>query len=235
MENRAKMLSGLFIGLGLVVAGWLLGSAIENFKAADRVVSVRGLAEREVKADRVIWPLVYTQTGNDLVSVYNALEAKNKIVVEYLMAGGLGRDEISIAPPAVVDMDADQYSNVKKAFRYIVTQVITITSDKVDQVIALRADQTALLRREIALSNNAYQYQTQFLFTKLNDVKPSMIEEATKNARTSAEKFAEDSGSELGKIKSATQGQFSIENRDEYTPQLKNVRVVTYVEYTLKN
>lgn len=235
MENKAKMLSGLFIGLGVVVAGYFMGSAVKNFKEADRVVSVRGLSEREVPANKVIWPLVYTQTGNDLMAIYNSLETKNKAVMEYLAAGGITTAEITVSAPVIVDMDADRYGENKKSFRYLVTQVITVNSPNVDKVIALRADQTALLRQNIAISTDMYQYPTQFIFTGLNDVKPAMIEEATKNARASAEKFAEDSGSKLGKIKTATQGQMSIDNRDSYTPQIKNVRVTTYVEYTLKN
>lgn len=235
MENKAKMLSGLFIGLGLVVAGYFMGSAIKNFKEADRVVSVRGLSEREVAANKVIWPLVYTQTGNDLMSIYNYLETKNKTVKEYLIAGGVTANEITISAPNIVDLEAERYNDNKKSFRYLVTQVITVNSTSVDKVIALRADQTALLRQNIAISTDIYQYPTQFIFTGLNDIKPEMIEEATQNARASAEKFAEDSGSELGKIKTATQGQMSIESRDTYTPQIKNVRVTTNVEYTLKN
>lgn len=235
MERESRMLSGLFIGLGLVVAAFLLGSAIKSFKEADRVVSVRGLSERELPADQVLWPLVYTETGNDLISIYNSLEAKNKFIKTYLEQGGVPVADISVTAPSVVDLDADRYSENKKSFRYLVTQVITVNSSNVEKVLALRADQTALLRQNIAISTDSYQYSTQFLFTKLNDVKPEMIEEATKNARISAEKFAADSDSELGKIKTASQGQMSIEDRDSYTPQIKKVRVTTNIEYSLKN
>ncbi|MEG0602280.1 MAG: SIMPL domain-containing protein [Mucinivorans sp.] len=235
MEQKAKMLSGLFIGLGILVAGIFLSSAVRNFKESDRVVSVRGLSEREVPANQVIWPLVYTETGNDLTSIYNALESKNAKVVAFLKAGGITDSEIVIAAPAIVDIDANQYSDNKKNFRYLVTQVVSVNSTNVDRVIALRKVQTSLLRQSIALVSDMYQYPTQFLFTALNDIKPEMIEQATKNARASAEKFAEDSGSKLGKIKSALQGQVTIEDRDQYTPQVKKVRVTTSIEYTLNN
>ncbi|MEG1075754.1 MAG: SIMPL domain-containing protein [Mucinivorans sp.] len=235
MEDKGKMISGICIGLGILLAGFLLSSAIGNFKDADRVVSVRGLSEREVPANQVIWPLVYTEMGNDLMTIYNALESKNAKVVAFLTSGGITKDEIGIAAPAIVDVDANQYSDNKKNFRYLVTQVVTVNSKNVDKVITLRANQTALLRQNIAISNDPYQYQVQFLFTSLNDIKPAMIEEATKNARTSAEKFAEDSDSKLGKIKTASQGQISIEDRDQYTPQTKKIRVTTTIEYTLKN
>lgn len=235
MENKAKMMAGLFVGLGILLAGWLLSSAVRNFKEADRVVSVRGLSEREVAANQVICPLVYTEMGNDLTTIYNTVEEKNKLVVDFLTAGGIKPDEIGIAAPVIVDIEANQYQENRRSFRYLVTQAVTVNSTSVDRVIALRKGQSALLRKNIAISTDVYQYPTQFLFTALNDVKPEMIEEATKNARASAEKFAEDSGSELGKIKNATQGQISIDDRDQYTPQIKKIRVTTAVQYTLNN
>ena len=73
-----------------------------------------------------------------------------------------------------------------------------------------------------------------FKFEGLNEIKPGMIEEATKNAREVGEKFAKDSGSRLGKIKTANQGTFSITDRDSNTPEIKKVRVVTSVTYYLK-
>lgn len=233
--EKGKMLSGLFIGLGVVVFGILLGSAIRDFKSADRVVTVRGLSEREVEADKVLWPIVYTITGNELSTMYNAMEANNKTIVEFLKTNGVGADEIGTGAPSVVDLNADRYSENRKGFRYMLTQVITVNSEKVKKVIELQTRQTELLRRGIAIATDSYQYQTVFIFTGLNDVKPAMVEDATKNARASAEKFAEDSGSELGKIKSAAQGQVSIEDRDQYTPQIKKLRVVTTVEYSLNN
>lgn len=235
MENKSKMLSGLFIGLGILLAGWLVSSAVRNFKEADRVVAVRGLSEREVPANQVLWPLVYTEMGNDLGTIYNTIEQKNQTVVEFLTAGGIKVDQIGIAAPVIVDIEANQYQENRRTFRYLVTQAVTVNSTEVDKVIALRKGQAALLRKNIAISTDMYQYPTQFLFTALNEVKPEMIEEATKNARASAEKFAADSDSELGKIKTASQGQISIEDRDQYTPQIKKIRVTTYVEYTLNN
>ena len=235
MENKAKLYAGVAVGLGIFLAGWLVSSAVRNFREADRSVSVRGLSEREVKADRVLWPLVYTETGNDLVSIYSAVEAKNRKVVEFLTAGGIPKDEITVAAPSVVDVEANQYNDNKRGVRYIVTQVVTVGSGSVDKVIELRGRQTELMKQNIGLTADVYQYPTQFLFTSLNDIKPEMVEQATKNARASAEKFAEDSGSSLGRIKSATQGQVSIEDRDQYTPQIKTVRVTTTVVYSLEN
>lgn len=235
MEHKSKFYAGLAIGLGIVVAGWFLSSAVRDFRAADRSVSVRGLSEREVMADKVLWPLVYTETGNDLVSIYSAIEAKNEKVLAFLTSGGISVDEITVAAPSVVDVEANQYSENKRGVRYLVTQVVTVSSTQVDKVIALRGRQTELMKQNIAVTADMYQYPTQFLFTSLNDIKPAMIEEATKNARASAEKFAADSDSDLGRIKSATQGQVSIGDRDQYSPQVKTVRVTTTVVYSLEN
>lgn len=233
MDNKSY--AGLFVAIGIVILGILLNAAIKNFKEADRYVTVRGLSEMEAEADQVLWPLAYNITGNDLQSIYSNIESTNKIVTDFLVNDGVKRDEINISAPSVVDLNADRYSENRKSFRYIVTQVITVNSKNVTKVIELQRRQSELLKRGIAIIADSYQYQTQFVFTKLNDVKPGMIEQATKNARASAEKFAQDSESELGTIKNATQGQLTIEDRDAYTPQVKKLRVVTTVVYTLKN
>ena len=104
-----------------------------------------------------------------------------------------------------------------------------------DLALDLMKKQSELIKEGIVFDSNNWNNPIEFKYEGLNDIKPSMIEEATKNARMAAEKFAKDSGSRLGKIKSASQGTFSIENRDSNTPHIKRVRVVTYVTYYLKN
>ncbi len=91
-----------------------------------------------------------------------------------------------------------------------------------------------LVKQGIVLANS-YGRGTEFLFTGLNRIKPAMIAEATKNARKAAEQFAQDSGSKVGSIRKARQGLFTIRNRDMNSPDLKIVRVVTTVEYFLKD
>jgi hypothetical protein len=132
-------------------------------------------------------------------------------------------------------MQAERYSVSQSPYRYNITSVVTVMSDNVDLVRKLMSEQGELLKQGIAVTGEDYQYRVQFLFTKLNDIKPQMIEEATKNARATAEKFAKDSGSKLGKIQSANQGQFSITDRDANTPYIKNIRVVSTVNYYLKD
>ena len=225
---------GLLVALGIAVAGFFVKSAIDGFKDKERIVTVKGLAEKEVPADRVIWPLVYKEVGNDLATVYNSIDQKNKTIQSFLISKGIPEAEITVSAPEIVDMQAERYvDNVR--FRYNATAVVTVASDKVDLVRKLIGEQTELIKQGIALSGGDYRFSTQYMFTKLNEIKPEMIEEATKNARTSAQKFAEDSDSKLGKIRTANQGQFSISDRDANTPYIKNVRVVTTVDYYLKD
>ncbi|HAY24447.1 MAG TPA: hypothetical protein DCX63_05185, partial [Bacteroides sp.] len=132
-------------------------------------------------------------------------------------------------------MQAERYNNNSVPFRYNVTSVITVTSTKVDLVRKMISEQSELLKQGIAITGGDYRYNVQYDYTGLNDIKPQMIEEATKNARAAAVKFAKDSDSELGKIKRAYQGQFSIEDRDANTPYIKRIRVVTTIDYSLED
>lgn len=236
MEKSSALLPSAIIALGIVVLGFTVRSGIVTFKDRDRIVSVKGLSEREVKADKVIWPLVYKDLGNDPAEMYRQLEKKNQKIVTFLKSGGLTDSEISVNPPTIVDRQADNYGNEIMNFRYKATSVITVTSPNVDKVRALMNRQAELMKQDIAIVGEEYggSNSPSYEFTGLNMIKPEMVEEATKNARITAEKFASDSGSELGDIRSASQGQFSIESRDASTPFMKKVRVVTTLEYTLK-
>jgi len=193
------------------------------------------LSEMEVPANRVIWPLPFKEVGNDLLVLYDELKAKNEAIVAFLKKNGINDNEISISAPQVIDMEADRYRSVPSPYRYNITSVITVMSDNVELVRRLMSEQGELLQKGIAVGGDEYQYNVQYLFTKLNDIKPQMIEEATKNARIAAEKFARDSNSKLGKIKSANQGQITISDRDANTPYIKNIRVVSTIDYYLKD
>ncbi len=233
MKNR--IIESAILAIGLVALGFFIKNGISEYSKRDRVVNVKGLAEMEVPANRVIWPIVYKEVGNDLVYLYDNTNSKNKIVTDFLKSNGLAADEITISAPKVIDLQAERYSSNNSPYRYNLTSVITVSSEQVDLVRTLMTQQGELMKKGIAITGDDYQYNVQFMFTKLNDIKPGMIEEATKNAREAAVKFAEDSKSKLGKIKSASQGQFSISNRDENTPYIKNVRIVSTVEYYLKD
>lgn len=226
---------GLFIAVGLLLLGIQIKRGLNSISANQRVVTVRGLAEKEVTANKVTWPVVTKEVGNDLTSIYSKIESTNKAILEFLKTNGITDQEISVNPPQVLDLQADRYNSNNVPFRYNVTNVLVVTSSQVEKVNKLIEKQTELLKQGIAIVAGDYQYQTTYEYTDLNSIKPEMIANATKNAREAANKFAEDSDSELGKIKTASQGQFSIEDRDQYTPYIKNVRVVSTIVYYLND
>lgn len=226
----------IILSIGLLLLGVFIERGFSEFVGRDRSVNVKGLAEMEVPADKVTWPLVYKSLGNDLNALYEEIKRSNRTITEFLKEKGLTDKEISINAPVIVDMKAERYGNNQDSpYRYNVTTVITVTSNKVDLVRGLITEQGELLKRGIAITTGDYQYNIQYEYTGLNTIKPQMIEEATKNARQAAEKFAKDSESTLGKIRHANQGQFSISDRDPNTPHIKKVRVVTTIDYSLED
>ena len=221
--------------VGLVVLGMMFPRAVDKFRSYDRTVNVKGLCEKEVKADKVIWPVVYKVMANDIQSIYDQTDRSNAMIVDFLKAGGIDAAEITVSVPQISDKFANEYGNNDRAYRYIATNVITVCTDDVDGVLELMSKQSDLLKKGIVTDGNSWENPVEFKYEGLNEIKPTMIEEATMNAREAAEKFAKDSDSRLGKIKTANQGTFTIENRDSNTPYIKKVRVVTSVTYYLKN
>lgn len=225
----------LILAVSLVVLGIFLYQGLCAIGADDRVVAVRGLAEREVQADYVIWPVTYKTTGNDLQTIYADVKRANAGIIAFLKKNGIQEAEISESALQIVDRHAERYNSDFARDRYNVTSVITVATSQVSLVRQLLTRVGELLKEGIAVSAADYDTRVQYEFTGLNNIKPEMIEQATRNAREAAEKFASDSGSKLGKIKTATQGLFTINDRDQYTPYIKNVRVVTSVNYYLEN
>jgi len=230
MEKKYLAISAAILA-GLVFIGIMLPVSVRTLRSYDRIVAVKGLCEREVKADKAIWPMVFKVVGDNLGAVYSGIEANTAGVVAFLEKNGFSKDEISSSIPEVSDKYAQEY-NSNRTYRYVAKCVVTLCSSDVDKVLAAMASQNKLLRDGIALEHD-WNNKTEFSFEGLNTIKPEMIEEATRNAREVAQKFAKDSESRLGKIKDASQGTFSISDRDSNTPYIKKVRVVTYVSYYL--
>jgi len=231
--QKSNIICAICIMTGLIVLGLMIPQAASRYRSYERTVSVKGLCEREVPADKVIWPIKFKVVGDDFSAVYRDMELKAETVKDFLRAGGVTDSEITMTTPSVSDSYAQEYGSNDRRFRYVVTCGMTVCSSDVDKVLKLMADQSSLIKKDIAVLSE-WDSTPQFNFEGLNDIKPEMVEEATKNAREVAEKFAKDSGSKLGKIKEATQGTFSISDRDSNTPSVKNVRIVTYVTYYLK-
>ena len=235
MKRKEIVASAIILAISIIAMGIALRSGIVAFKDMDKHVTVKGLAEREVKADKVTWPLVYKEIGNDPAAMYELLEQKNKSVIAFLKSAGISESDISVNPPVISDRQADNYGNEIMNYRYKATSIITVTSSDVDKVRQLMRKQSVLMKQGIAIVSEEYgNNNIVYEFTGLNKVKPEMVEEATKNAHATAQKFAEDSGSRLGGIRNAQQGQFSIEDRDANTPYIKKIRVVNTVEYSLE-
>lgn len=224
------------LAVAIVVLGTFVKNSLDRFTDKERVVTVKGLSEREVPADKVIWPLIYKELGNDPADIYQRIEKKNATVMDFLKKHGLTDNEISVNPPQVKDRFADSWSQENILNRYVASSVIIVNSTQVDLVRNIMQKQAELMKIGIALISEDYgNNMVKYEFTGLNEIKPEMVEESTKNARATAEKFAKDSDSELGKIRRATQGQFSITNRDNNTPHIKNVRVVSTIEYYIRD
>lgn len=239
MQNLGRfnaLVLGLSLFLGLTLLGWFLANAAISVKEYERTVKVKGLAEQEFVADVVIWPVAFTLANNNLTTLYQELENSTDTIITFLSRHGINNDDISVATPAITDKSAQQYGGQSGAeFRYTAMQTVTVYSTDIDKVRRVMNRLSELGQQGIVIIGNNYQSQTEYLFTRLNEVKPQMIEEATRNAREVADKFAQDSNSSLGKIRKASQGQFSISPRDNNNPHIKNVRVVSTIEYYLSD
>lgn len=225
---------GLFAGLS--VLGYLLADAAIRFKAFERSVTVKGLSEREYPADIVIWPIQFSTASNDLEALYRQIDLGIEKTTAFLEGSGIRGEEISYSSPTIIDKSARPYGERSDAeFRYAATQIVTVYSQDIETARNLMRKTSELGKQGLALTGDDYQSQVEYVFTRLNDVKPEMIEESTTKAREVAEKFAADSRSTLGKIKRASQGQFSISARDKNNPHIKQVRVVSTVTYYLSD
>lgn len=236
LSSKSSLIIGLCVLLGLACLGYFVEQSAIKFKEYERVVTVKGLSEREVQADTVIWPIQFTLADNDLPELFTALETQTQQVMQFLARQGISTDSVSLSAPAVIDKKAQQYgTNAPVELRYLATQSLTVYSPNVKLVRQAISQIGELGKEGIVFTPTNYNNRTEYLFSGLNDIKPEMVEEATLQARQVAEKFAKDSQSTLGKIKRASQGQFSIVARDNNTPYIKKVRVVSTVEYFLSD
>jgi len=230
-KNYNSIISALLIAVGIFLLGVFIKSGIDNMAFRDRQVTVKGLAEREVEANRVTWPIQFSVAGDNLLSLYDQVTQYNQKIVSFLTTNGISKDEISINPPDTYNATTNQYSSGNFRYNYSLTCNVTVTTSQVKKVRELLDRQAELLKEGIPYSNSYINYE----YTALNDIKPAMIAEATKNAREAAAQFASDSGSKVGKMKTASQGQFSIDDSSSSTPYIKKVRVVSTIVYYLED
>lgn len=225
------------LALAIITAGFLVGNVIKTGKKYDRFVEVKGLSEREVDADLAVWPINITITGNNLVDLQNEIESQNKQVYNFFVTQGFTKDELTQGSTNISDARADIYNSnyQNNGFRYIAKSEFTVRTSDIDKLQETLSASLELMSKGILLGSKNTWRPIEYIYNGLNELKPSMIEEATKNAREVAEKFAKDSNAKVGHIRVARQGLFSISDRDENTPQIKVVRVVSTIDFQLED
>lgn len=221
----------LYICITIFITGFLLAGAIGNVKQGPRFVSVRGLAEKTVTADLALWPIKASATANSLAEIYSQISATQKNIIKFLKDKGFTDEEININQPLITDRQAQlYYENNGNNQRYIAEIGILLKTHDINKVKKSSQEIGELVGKGVSLSSTNVEY----VYTKLNSIKPAMIEEATKEARKAADKFAQNSRSWIGGIKYASQGLFTIEPEHFYTQDQQKIRVVTDIEYYLR-
>ena len=194
---------------------------------------MKGLSEKEVPASVATWTIDYSATGNDLSEINKRLGESTKAVVAFLKERGFDEKDLAVQPPSLHDtsMDERDKDTPPPPQRYSAKQSVLLRTAKVDAIKPALATASNLMMNGVLLSGGS---QPNYIYNQLNEIKPAMIQEATKNARVAADQFARDSQTTLGKLRNASQGWFQVENRDAATPERKTVRVVVDVEYEVK-
>lgn len=214
-EKNVKVASailGLFVAAGLALAGYFVSTTLYKGRIAANAVTVKGFAERDVKADLALWQIGYSITGSNLADAYQRSSDDEATLVAFLTRKGFKPEDVKSDELSVTDLMANPYrpKDLSEAARYILTTAILVRSHDVVLVDRSMHALTNLIKQGIALTTNNVDYE----FTGLNDIKAPMLREATQNARDAAQQFANDAGSKVGSIQSATQGFFSIVSRD---------------------
>jgi hypothetical protein len=229
---KFNLLHAIVLAAGFTLGGYFVGNGFIKSRSFDRFVTVKGLSEREVEADLAIWPISYNINSNDLGEIENILKSQEAMIRTFLNTYGIADQEITIGPPTITDHQSyGGYAQNK--FRFNGKGKLTVSTQNIEAIKKAVENLSDLLGKGIVIEQDDYSRKVQYIFSDLNSIKPDMIREATESAREAAEQFAKDSGSNIGEIRRATQGYFSMEDRDLNTPYIKKVRVVTTVQYLL--
>lgn len=232
------------IAIGIALAGLLVGNGFARGRASERVVTVKGVSEKEVKADLAIWPLQVVGADNDLAAANAKVAANVAGVRQFLARHGIDTSQVQLTGFNVSDAYTTQMSEDRRpANRFVIHETMMIRSNQPDRVLATSQQVSELATIGVAVSSGG-EYGggggPTFVFSGLNQLKPAMIADATAHARDAAAQFAHDSHSQLGDIRQANQGVFEILPRDqapgisEESQIAKIVRVVSTIDYYLK-
>lgn len=235
ISRNLALAAAIILALGIIIGGYLLGDGLRRARMADRSVTVRGLAERNVNADLATWNITFTAQGSDLASVQAEVDRDARTIAEFFRAGGFPADSVTDAGGSV-----NQYFDSNRGENVVtINRRVQLRTADVMRARRTYARQFELIRNGVAVQEGSAM---QYVFTRLNTIKPEMIAEATRDARSGAERFANDSETEVGGIRSATQGYFSIGPRDGDDAEetyggrdspFQKVRVVTTIEFYL--
>ncbi|HEX2248791.1 MAG TPA: SIMPL domain-containing protein [Gemmatimonadales bacterium] len=240
--NGRSAVPAVILALGIALGGLFIGNGFATGRAADQYVEVKGLAEREVPADLALWPLRYVSTGDDLAATQAQITRHTRQVFAFLARNAIDTSSVQLQGIEVSDAFANRFPGERAGPRYVIQQTVMVRSHKPEVVLAASQRVSELVGAGVVLSSSS-EFGIggpTFLFTRLNQLKPSMVKEATANARAAAEQFAADSRTELGGIRHANQGVFVILPRDQAPGvneggQLhKVVRVVSTIQYFLE-
>ncbi|MFD2586013.1 SIMPL domain-containing protein [Croceitalea marina] len=232
---KINWLKVVLVSVSIAVAGYFIGNMHKTAKQYDRFVQVKGLSEREVDADLAVWPINITLTANNLMTLKKDIENQNEALYNYFVEQGFKKEELTQGSTNINDTWSDLYNNKNAQFRYLAKSEFTVRTKNIGQLQKALSESTDLMTKGILISSKNTWRPIEYIFDGLNDIKPSMIEESTKNAREVADKFALDSDSKVGKIRMAKQGLFTISDRDLNTPQIKVVRVVSTIDFQLED
>lgn len=227
------LIAALLIALSLAFMAISIKAGLLQFRDADRVVSVKGLAERTVKADLALWPINFSVAGDSLDRLQTDIEAQQSLIRSFLLLKGFVVEDIQLSMPKITDQHANVYGQTLPPQRYRAEVTVLVRTSDVARVKSGMQTVGELVKSGVALTQS-YEFQPRFVFTQLESIKPDMIAHATNDARAAANQFARDARAEVGSIRRASQGYFSIEDVDAFTPEIKRVRVVTSVDYILR-
>lgn len=250
MKERQFIYIALAIFAGLVLSGLFIGRSLERFRKEDRYISVKGFSEREVKSNLAVWTIKTRITSNDLSDASKEIESAKNSIIDFLLKNGIKQEEINQKNLNVTDKLAQEYGDPNnREFRYIVENSIRVRSGNVEHIDKVSRMTDELLRVGVIVAGNQdFNPSDRYIFTGLNEIKPEMLAEATRNAKKAAQEFTAESGVEIGDLRKASQGLFSIMDRDDYlsgqgeggyygsntSDIIKKVRVVVNVDYSIR-
>lgn len=224
MEN-AKINRVWIIGGAFLIFSAAFFFAARGFSDQGSFVEVKGLSERIVKADVAIWSLNFEVKSNNIDSLYAEIARNTEVIKSFLKEKGFEESEINVAP---VNIYQDTYKEA--LFRYNSNTQLSVYTKKVDLVRSASKETLLLVKQGVTLNQNSIVFE----FSDINSIKPEMLAEAIKNAKMSAEQFAKEAGSGLGKITRGNQGVFDISEKDPGSPEYKKIRVVSTLRFLLK-